>query len=45
MSFLSFLFPRRKKSAQLAKQRLQAVISAERARRAGPTTCRRCSAT
>jgi cell division topological specificity factor len=33
MSFLSFLFPRRKKSAQLAKQRLQAVISAERAAR------------
>jgi len=34
MSFLSFLFGHRKKSAHVAKQRLQAVLAAERAARA-----------
>lgn len=33
MSFLSFLFGRKKTSASVAKQRLQAVLAAERAAR------------
>ena len=33
MSFLSFLFGRNKKSAHLAKQRLQAVLATERSAR------------
>lgn len=37
MSFLSFLFGRNKKSAQVAKQRLQAVLDHERTARGGPS--------
>jgi cell division topological specificity factor len=36
MSWLSFLFGRNKKSAHLAKQRLQAVLDVERAARGQP---------
>ena len=46
MSFLSFLLGGKKKTASVAKERLQIILAHERSGRtlAGPTTCRRCSA-
>ena len=48
MSFLSFLLGEKKKTASVAKERLQIILAHERSGRSGkrsPTTCRRCSAT
>ena len=45
-SFLSFLLGEKKKTASVAKERLQIILAHERSGRtaASPTTCRRCSA-
>jgi len=46
MSLLSFLLGEKKKSAAVAKERLQIILAHERSGRnpGQPTTCRRCSA-
>ena len=46
MSLFSFLLGEKKKTASVAKERLQIILAHERSSRAasGPTTCPRCSA-
>ena len=46
-SFFSFLLGEKKKTASVAKERLQIILAHERSGRnaTSPTTCRRCSAT
>ena len=47
MSLLSFLLGEKKKTASVAKERLQIILAHERSgarQPRSPTTCRRCSA-